>query len=59
MLKNDEYFKPISAKMDLMLNAKQFIGRADKQVEEYLLEVVEPIIERYKTDLESRSELSL
>lgn len=60
ILKNDEYFKPISGKLDQMLDPSQYTGRAGKQVEEYLRDVVAPITERYKTDSENKkSELNL
>lgn len=57
LLKNDEYFKPIHAKLDNMLDARQFIGRADKQVEEFIDDVIKPILERYKNNLNVSSNL--
>jgi adenylosuccinate lyase len=56
-LKDDEYFKPIHAKLDNMLDARQFIGRADKQVEEFIDDVIKPILERYKNNLNVSSNL--
>lgn len=32
-VKNDSYFAPIVAKLDVLLDAKTFIGRAPEQVE--------------------------
>jgi adenylosuccinate lyase len=57
LLKDDEYFKPIHAKLDNMLDARQFIGRADKQVEEFIDDVIKPILERYKNNLNVSSNL--
>lgn len=57
LLKNDEFFKPIHDKLDGILNARQFIGRADKQVEEFCEEMVKPILERYRSKLNVTSNL--
>ena len=57
LLKQDDYFKPIHGKLDDMLDARQFIGRADKQVEEFIHEVVKPILDRYKNSLNVSSNL--
>ena len=42
-----------------MLDANKYTGRAGKQVEEYLKEIVKPIIERYESSSKGVSELSL
>jgi adenylosuccinate lyase len=42
-----------------MLDSKQYTGRAEQQVTEYLEIVVKPILERYKADLNGKSELSV
>lgn len=59
LLSNDEYFKPISGRLNEMLDSKQYTGRAEQQVTEYLEIVVKPILERYKADLNGKSELSV
>ncbi len=59
LIKNDQYFRPVHDKVDLMLDPRQFIGRCDKQVEEFLQGVVKPILENYKTDLVGSSILNL
>ena len=42
-----------------MLDSKQYTGRSSQQVTEYLQVVVKPILERYKADLDRKSELSV
>ncbi len=59
LLKNDPYFAPVHHKMDEMLNPREFIGRCDKQVEEFLEQVVRPILEKYQADLSGSSVLAI
>ena len=48
---------PISARLNEMLDPRQYTGRAEQQVAEYLQLVVEPILVRYKANLEGKAEL--
>lgn len=57
LLKGDDYFKEIHSKLDELLSPRQFIGRADKQVEEFIGAVVQPILHRYKDNLNIKSKL--
>jgi len=60
LLKEDEMFKPIASKLDKMLDPKLYIGRCDKQVEEFLNLEVKEIVERYKSSLVgAKSELTV
>ncbi len=59
LLKEDEYFKPISAKLDQMLDPKLYTGRSGKQVEEFVALQVAPIVERYKQKFTQKSELTV
>jgi len=59
LLKSDEYFRPIWSKLDHMLNANAYVGRSVQQVSEYVQEVVNPIMSRYKTELVGSSTLNL
>jgi adenylosuccinate lyase len=43
-IKNDSYFLPIVDKLDVLLDAKTFIGRAAEQVHEFISSEVEPIL---------------
>ena len=55
-IKGDEYFKPIWPQLDHLFKSEQFIGRASQQVDEFLDEMVKPILNRYK-DLGNKSQL--
>ncbi len=59
LLKQDEYFAPISSKLDQMLDPSHYTGRSGKQVEEFVNSEVTAIIERYKENLGEKSELSV
>ena len=49
------------AKIDFAaaLDARKFIGRAPQQVDEFLTEIVEPIRQRYKEQLNQRAEIKV
>lgn len=57
LIKNDDYFGPIHSKIDSMLDAKLFIGRADAQIKEFVFQVVRPILEKFKNYNFQKSEL--
>ncbi len=59
LLKSDEYFRPIWSKLDHMLNGSAYVGRSTQQVSEFVREVVDPIMSRYKTELGGSSTLNL
>jgi len=48
MVANDEAFKMTSEEIQKILHPSHFIGRAPQQVEQFLKEVVEPILEENK-----------
>ena len=56
-IRNDEYFKPIWPQLDHIFKAEQFTGRASEQVEEFILEVVKPILERYDNKEDNNSKI--
>lgn len=58
LIKSDNYFEPVHAKIDSMLNARKFIGRADAQVDEFVQLVVRPILDKFKIDFK-QSQLSI
>ena len=47
-IKRDEDFATIKDKLDDILNPKNFIGRAPKQVTEYNAEVAKPLLRKFK-----------
>ena len=60
LIRQDAYFAPIHAKLDEIMDASKFTGRAAQQVEEYSIEVVKPLVERYTSkDMAAKSQLNL
>ncbi len=47
LIKKDEMFKPVWDKLDEILDAKKFIGRAPSQTVEFIEEEINPILEKY------------
>lgn len=58
-IKNDSYFAPIHAKIDGLLDASTFVGRAPGQVIEFINVEVQPVLQRYSDYLEGRSEINV
>jgi len=56
-LQGDPAFKLV--KLDEVLDARRFIGRAPQQVDRFVAEVVEPIRARYQTNLGAAAELKV
>jgi len=52
-LRNDPAFACIHGEFDSLLNPATFVGRAPRQVEEFLAEEVRPVLERYNAELAS------
>lgn len=46
-VKADPYFEPILGHLEHILDAKTFTGRAEEQVDEFIDEEVNPILDRY------------
>ena len=47
LIKQDEIFKPVWDKLDEILDAKKFIGRAPSQTVEFIQNEIQPILERH------------
>ncbi len=47
LIKQDEIFKPVWDKLDEILDARKFIGRAPAQVSEFIANEIDPILERH------------
>jgi adenylosuccinate lyase len=58
-IKQNDYFKPIWAKLDSILQPEQFTGRASQQCDEFLDTVVKPILVNYPDSLCGLSNLLL
>lgn len=55
-IKNDPYFKPIVNELDSLMDANTFIGRAPQQVDEFLTDEVQPILNKYSFILSGNEE---
>ncbi|CAG9812434.1 unnamed protein product, partial [Phaedon cochleariae] len=58
-VRKDPYFAPILGDLDGLLDASTYIGRAAEQVEEFLEEEVQPVLEGYKDVLGKQELVSL
>jgi len=57
----DPYFDPIKARVESgdLLEHKSFVGRAVEQVEEFISEEVQPVLEKYSQALKNAKEIKL
>jgi len=51
-IKNDPHFSSVKDKIDAMMHPANFVGRAPNQVEEFITEEIDPVLERYKNLME-------
>ena len=58
-IKKCEYFAPIHDRIDSLMDAKTFIGRAPEQVTEFLEEEVAPVLQRYEGRLDGSVSLAV
>ncbi len=58
-IKKDEDFAKIKGNLTDILNPKNFIGRAPKQVTEYITEVAKPLLRKFKKLLGVRTEFKV
>ncbi|XP_055525904.1 adenylosuccinate lyase [Wyeomyia smithii] len=54
-IKADGYFAPILGELDKILDPKTFTGRAADQVLEFVREEVDPVLEKYGSNIETKS----
>lgn len=54
-VKNEPYFAPIVAKLDVLLDARTFIGRAPEQVYQFISTEVEPTLKSFAAALQSNN----
>ena len=47
LIKQDEMFKPVWDKLDEILDASKFIGRAPSQTVEFIEQEIDPILTQY------------
>ena len=60
-IRGDNYFSPIAARLDELLDPKSFVGRAPQQVDSFLAKWVKPALEPYLETINKaeRAELSV
>jgi len=59
LIKQCEYFKPIHASLDTLLNASTFIGRAPQQVVSFVANDVEPALVKYQHVLDGAAQVAV
>ena len=57
LIKNDKMFAAVWDKLDDILDAKNFIGRSKDQVEEFIAEEIDPILDAHKDVLGEHGEV--
>ncbi len=57
LIKQDETFKPVWDKLDEILDAKNFIGRAPSQTVEFIQNEIDPILEKHADLLGERGDV--
>jgi adenylosuccinate lyase len=58
-IKADGAFSKIHGKLDEILDAKRFTGRAERQVEEFIANEVEPLLAEHKDELNLKGNISV
>ncbi|XP_017461017.1 PREDICTED: adenylosuccinate lyase-like [Rhagoletis zephyria] len=58
-IRKDTYFEPILNKLDEILDAHTFTGRASDQVDDFINDEVEPLLEKYKECLKKIQNVQL
>lgn len=57
LIRNDDMFRAVWDKLDDILDAGNFIGRSKDQVEEFIAEEIDPILNAHKNDLGEHGEV--
>lgn len=59
LIRKDAAFKAVHDRLDEILDAKKFIGRAPQQVEEFIAQEIDPILEKHKSLLGEKGEVNV
>lgn len=59
LIEKDEMFKPVWGRLDEIVDAKKFIGRAPAQTEEFIAAEITPILERYNDLLGEKGDVKI
>ncbi len=57
LIRNDDMFRAVWDKLDDILDARNFIGRSKDQVEEFIAEEIDPILDAHKNNLGEHGEV--
>ena len=57
LIRNDDMFRDVWDKLDDILDARNFIGRSKDQVEEFIAEEIDPILDAHKNELGEHGEV--
>ena len=58
-IRRDDFFSPIHSVLNTLLDPSTFIGLADQQTRQFLSAEVEPVLNRYQTELRSAGTLKV
>ena len=59
LIRQDEMFKPVWDRLEGILDAKNFIGRSPKQVEEFISAEIDPILQAHADELGEHGEVNV
>ncbi len=59
LIRNDSAFAPVYGKLDEILDAKKFVGRAPQQTVEFIESEIQPILERHKSLLGEKGDVKV
>lgn len=59
LIQKDDAFKAVHSRLGEILDAKKFIGRAPQQVEEFIAQEIDPILEKHKDLLGEKGEVNV
>jgi adenylosuccinate lyase len=59
LIKQDEFFKPVWERLDDILDAKKFIGRAPSQTVEFIQNEIDPILRKHADLLDDKGDVRI
>ena len=59
LIRKDDAFRAVHDRLDDILDASKFIGRAPQQVEEFIAQEIDPILSRHRSLLGEKGEVNI
>ena len=59
LIRKDDAFRAVHDRLDDILDASKFIGRAPQQVEEFIVQEIDPILSRHRSLLGEKGEVNI